>query len=71
MLSKPNVAELVNKVGNRYELSLAVAKRARQISKKRVEDGDSDITDPVDVASKEFEDEKVAISKEEKTTDEN
>ena len=35
MLSKPNVKEVVPKVGNRYESVLALAKRARQIESAR------------------------------------
>lgn len=63
MLSKPNVAELEGKAGNRYQAALAVAKRARAISDKRVEEGDLDITDPVDVACREIDEGKVVISK--------
>lgn len=32
MITKPTVAELLQKVDNRYELVIATAKRARQIS---------------------------------------
>lgn len=54
MLSKPSVNEMMKKIGNRYEVALTVAKRARQISARRLEEGDPDISDPVDVASKEI-----------------
>lgn len=64
MLSKPNVRELVDKADSRYEVALAVAKRARQISKNRLESGNPDIKDPVDVAATEMEDGKVSIIKE-------
>lgn len=64
MLSKPGVAELENKVGNRYEVSLAVAKRAREIAEERLESGDDSITDTVDVASEEIDKGIVTISKE-------
>lgn len=54
MLSNPGVGDLSEKVGNRYQISLAVAKRARQIAKRRLNNGSEEITDPVDVASKEI-----------------
>lgn len=65
MLSKPNVNELLEKVGNRYEIAVAVAKRARDIADKRVKDGSKDITDPVDVAAKEIYDGRVIVVKRE------
>lgn len=61
MLSKPSVGDLEGKFGNRYEVSLAVAKRARQIAKKRLEEGSENISDTVDVASKEFEEGKTVM----------
>ena len=64
MLSKPNVSELIDKADSRYEVALAVAKRARQISKTRLEVGDPDIKDAVDKAATEMEDGKVSIIKE-------
>lgn len=64
MLSKPGVSELTGKVGNRYEVALAVAKRAREIADERLESGDETITDPVDVASVEIDEGVVTISKE-------
>ena len=36
MLSDPNVKKIVPKVGNRYQAALAIAKRARDIEKRRV-----------------------------------
>lgn len=36
MLSKPNVKEVMPKVGNRYQSVLALAKRARQIESDRL-----------------------------------
>ena len=63
MLSKPGVKETVGKVGTRYETAVAVAKLARRISEKRIEDLDPDITDPVDVATEEIADGKVKVSK--------
>ncbi|MBR6613917.1 MAG: DNA-directed RNA polymerase subunit omega [Clostridia bacterium] len=62
MLAKPSVNDVMPKVGTRYEVALAVAKRARQISNKRVEEGDPDISDPVDVATKEIDAGKVTVA---------
>lgn len=64
MLAKPSVNEVMKKVGTRYEVALAVAKRARQISNKRIEEGDPDITDAVDVATREIDDGKIFVNKE-------
>ena len=63
MLSKPNVSEIMPKVGNRYEVALAIAKRARDIEKKRTIENSSDIRDAVDIASKEIADEEVYVKK--------
>lgn len=65
MLAKPSVNDIMGKIGTRYEVALAVAKRARQISNERIEEGNPDISDPVDVASKEIDSGKVTVSKEE------
>ena len=54
MLSKPNVNDMIGKVGNRYEVAIAVAKRARAITENRIKDGDKNIKDPVDVATTEI-----------------
>ncbi len=54
MLSDPNVVQITPKVGNRYESAVIIAKRARQIEKRRMETGDRDITDSVNVASEEI-----------------
>ena len=64
MLAKPSVNEVMPKVGTRYELAIAVAKRARQISERRIEEGDPDITDAVDVATREIAEDKVRVEKE-------
>lgn len=64
MLSKPNVNDIEDKVGNRYEIAMAVAKRARTIASKRVELQDSDITNTVDIAAKEIDEGKVIVIKE-------
>lgn len=70
MLAKPSVNDIMGKIGTRYEVALAVAKRARQISNKRIEEGDPDISDPVDVASKEIDSGKVVlVNKEQEVKD--
>ena len=61
MMVKPTVAELLEKVDNRYTLVIATAKRARQIS-----DGDKVLTKTDDVAAvsiaaDEIEDGKVTV----------
>mgnify|MGYP004521344327 CR=1 FL=1 len=63
MLSKPNVKEIMPKVGNRYESALAIAKRARYIENRRIVEGSSDIRDAVDVAANEIADGKVLVKK--------
>ena len=63
MLAKPSVNDIMGNIGTRYEVALAVAKRARQISDERIETGDPDISDPVDVASKEIDSGKVVVAK--------
>ena len=64
MLAKPSVNDVMPKVGTRYELAVAVAKRARQIAERRIEEGDPDITDAVDVATREIAEDKVIVQKE-------
>ena len=64
MLAKPSVNEVMPKVGTRYELAIAVAKRARQIAERRIEEGDPDITDTVDVATREIAEDKIKVAKE-------
>lgn len=54
MLSNPNVVQITPKIGNRYESAVIIAKRARQIERRRVETGDRDITDSVNMASEEI-----------------
>jgi DNA-directed RNA polymerase omega subunit len=63
MISKPNVNELVKKTGNRYEAVIAIAKRARDIGQKRLERGDSNIKDAVDLAAVEIYEEKALVKK--------
>lgn len=54
MLVKPTVAELLNKVENRYRLSIATAKRARQISQGSVPMTKTDEKSPVTIAAQEI-----------------
>lgn len=63
MLSKPNVNEIMKKAGNRYESALAIAKRARTIARRRVERGDSNIKDTVDMAATEIYEERALVKK--------
>ena len=63
MLSKPNVSEVMPKVGNRYESALAIAKRARDIEKRRVIEGSDEIKDAVDIAAEEIAEENVYVKK--------
>jgi DNA-directed RNA polymerase subunit omega len=65
MLIKPNVEELLDKSANRYELIMAVSKRARQIvegDKPKVETKEKS---PVTISALEFNQEKFAVVKEE------
>lgn len=64
MLAKPSANEVMPKVGTRYEVAVAVAKRARQIAERRIEEGDPDITDAVDVATREIAEDKIKVAKE-------
>lgn len=70
MLSSPNAMDIMPKVGSRYEVALAVSKRARQISDKRVENEDPDITDPVDIAAKELASGETIVEDATKTSEE-
>ena len=38
MLAKPSANDVMPKVGTRYEVAVAVAKRARQIAERRIEE---------------------------------
>lgn len=69
MIMKPTVTELLKKTQNRYELVIATAKRARQISA-----GDPTLTkvnekSPVTIAANEIAEGKVKIIKEDKNTE--
>lgn len=63
MLSKPNINDLIEKAGNRYEAAIAIAKRARTIAQRRLERGDSNIKDTVDLAATEIYEEKALVKK--------
>ncbi len=63
MLSKPNVNDLMEKAGNRYESVIAIAKRARQIERRRVANNDPCIKDAVDTAAKEICEQKSLVKK--------
>ena len=65
MMVKPSVTDLLTKVDNRFELVVATAKRARQLSK-----GDKPLTDKeeestVTLAADEIAEGKVTICEEE------
>ena len=65
MMIKPSVAELLEKVDNRYELVIATSKRARQIAM-----GDEPLTkvkeeSPVTLAANEIAEGKVTIVRDE------
>ena len=63
MLSNPNVNDLMEKSGNRYESVIAIAKRARQIERRRNAKNDPCIADTVDVASKEICNQKTVVKR--------
>ena len=69
MLVKPNVEELLKKADNRYELVIAVSKRARQLQEYDVKDVKSKISK----AANDFESGECYIVRdnEEETEDEN
>lgn len=61
MMTKPTVAQLLNKVDNRYTLVIATARRARQISRgSKVLSETTDVA-PVSIAADEIEDGKVTV----------
>ena len=55
MLAEPTIDKVLKKSGkSRYETSLLIAKRAREISAKRLETDSEEILDPVEVATYEL-----------------
>lgn len=61
MMVKPTVAELLEKVDNRYSLVIATAKRARQIASGDEVLTKTDDVAPVSIAADEIEDGKVKV----------
>lgn len=65
MMTKPTVAELLEKMDNRYTLVIATSKRARQISKGEEPLVKSDDVASVSIAADEIEAGKVTVKEEE------
>mgnify|MGYP002870184441 CR=1 FL=1 len=65
MMTKPTVAELLEKMENRYTLVIATSKRARQISKGSEPLVKNDDIASVSIAADEINDGKVTIKEEE------
>ena len=63
MMVKPSVAELLEKIDDRYSLVIATAKRARQIASGSEKLTDVDEESPVTLAANEIAEEKVQIEK--------
>lgn len=63
MMVKPSVTELLNKVGNRFELVVATAKRARQLSNGDKALTDKDEESKVTLAADEIAEGKVTVCK--------
>lgn len=61
MMTKPTVAELLEKVDNRYALVIATAKRARQIAQGSERLTENDDVAPVSIAADEINDGKVEV----------
>ncbi len=61
MMVKPSVAELLEKVDNRYTLVLATAKRARQIAKGEDILVKTDDVAPVTIAAEEIAEGQVIV----------
>lgn len=62
MLIKPTVAELLNKINNRYILVVATSKRARQIANGSKVLTKTKNVAPVSIAAEEINDNKVIIT---------
>ena len=65
MMTKPTVAELLEKMDNRYTLVIATAKRARQIATGEEPLTENEDVAPVSIAADEIEDGKVEVCEEE------
>lgn len=63
MMVKPSVAELLEKVDDRYSLVIATAKRARQIAQGDDVLVKTDDVAPVTIAADEIEEGKVSVNK--------
>ncbi len=61
MIVKPTVKDLLKKVDNRYELVIATAKRARQISDGDIVLINTDEEAPVTIAANEIAEGKVTV----------
>ena len=65
MMTKPTVAELLEKMDNRYTLVIATAKRARQLATGEEPLTKNDDVATVSIAADEIEEGKVTVCKEE------
>ena len=65
MMTKPTVAELLEKMDNRYTLVIATAKRARQLATGEEPLTQNEDVAKVSIAADEIEDGKVTICEEE------
>lgn len=63
MINKPSASELLDKAENRYELSNAIARRARQLIDGKEVLIKTKEHSPITIASLEFKEEKVKIVK--------
>lgn len=61
MINKPSATELLSKAENKYELSNAIARRARQLVAGKEALIKTKETSPVTIASLEFKEDKVKI----------
>ena len=61
MIVKPSVSDLLKKAGNRYELVIATARRARQIAEGAEVKTDVKEESPVTLAANEIAEGKVTI----------
>ncbi len=63
MMTKPTVADLLEKVDNRYMLVVATAKRARQIAEGQEKLTDKDDVAAVSIAADEIQEGKITVEK--------